>query len=170
MPLGSDEENWGWVHVDDPVGGGGVALGVGEPEGWPPGDAVWLARALGLAVLEGGFLDADFGMTATAGVAASAGSRVVGELLALSPPVVALFEVPAAAARRGVVPCPPPRKLTAASPPAASTPTVVMPMTIRRESGNARNDDLPGPRVAPVLGPLVTWRTQPPILVASSEE
>lgn len=165
------------MQLDEPVGGGAVALPEGDGEldgdadvadgvGWPLGDAEWLADALGVCEVR----DADFGMTATWGAAASFGIRVADVLLEPARPPMAPPVVPAAAFGRRVVLCPVPIKLTAASPPAAITAAAVMPRIAPRDSGRPRNRGLSAPRVVSVPGPLVIWRTQPPIVAVLGEQ
>src|SRR5690348_18180488 len=109
-------------------------------------------------------------MTATWGAAASFGIRVADVLLAPARPPLAAPTVPAAALGRGVVPCPVPRKLTAASPLAAITAAAVIPRIAPRDSGRPRNRGLPAPRVTSVPGPLLIWRTPPPIVAVFGEQ
>lgn len=167
------------MQLDEPVGGGVVAVCDGDGEldgdadvadgvGWLLGEAEWLADALGLGACD--VLDAGFGMTATWGAAASSGIRVADTLLAPARPPVAPPVVLAAAFWLGVVPCPVSRKLTAASPPTVSTAAAVMPMIAPRDSGRPRNRGLPARRVSSVPGPLVIWRTQPPIVAVFGEQ
>lgn len=166
------------MQLDEPVGGGVVAVCDGDGEldgdadvadgvGWLLGDAEWLAEALDLGMCD--VRDAGFGMTATWGAAASSGIRVADVLLAPARPSVAPPVLLAAAFVRGVMPCSVPRKLTAVSPPTASTAAAVMPMIARRDCGRPRNRGLPA-RVSSVPGPLVIWRTQPPIVAVFGEQ
>src|SRR5215471_14457103 len=100
MPFGSDVVYAGWVHVPEPPVGGdvglldgdadvGLAEGCGECEAW-----LWVADSTGLADLAPG---PDFGMTATCGLAAIAGSRAADALLAPLRPAAPAAELAAAA-------------------------------------------------------------------------
>lgn len=167
---------------DGEVGLDGDAEGRGE---WP---VLWLADGAGLADLAP---CPDFGMTATCGLAAIAGSSAADALLALLWPAAPAAELAAAAVVRGTELCPLPISLTVANPPAASTATAAMPIIVVRESGSGR---FPGPRgpggppgppgpppgpTGPPPGPCgasafgllpdVIWRTPAPNMAVSSE-